>query len=573
MLARSSSRKVQKPPGMLSHLGWLKNYSKNNLGSDFIAGLIVAVMLVPQAMAYAQLAGLPPVVGLYASTLPLIVYALFGSSRQLAVGPVAIVSLFTLSSISQFAAVGSSQFIAYAVTLALLVGLIQFMLGLFRVGFITNFLSHAVISGFTSAAALIIGLSQVKHLLGLKLERSHSVFESLMLIAQHLSETNLIALSIGALSIALLLGFKRVSKRFPTALLVIVLASAVVYFFGLEAQVSIVGEVPQGLASFSLPTMNFTVLQQLFPIALTISFIGFMESIAVAKSMAMREKYKLNANQELIALGLANITTAFFKGYPITGGFSRSAVNYQAGAKSPLASIITASIIMLTLLFFTPLFYYLPNAVLAAIVIVAVIGLIDIKEAIHLFKLKAVDGWTLLLTFIATLSFGIEQGILIGAGFSLLIFIRRSAYPHTAELGYVKELDVFRNVRRYPDAQTYPGVFITRVDASLYFANMNFLENKLNDAVAAKPDLHTILLDFSAVNDIDAVALDNLEQKMLELKEQGIAVHISGMKGPVRDLAIKAAWFSQFPNKLEHPSLKQALKELKEADVKFNSAQ
>ncbi|MGI8866020.1 MAG: SulP family inorganic anion transporter, partial [Rubrobacteraceae bacterium] len=458
-------------------VGWLRRYKREDLGGDFSAGLIVAVMLIPQGMAYAMLAGLPPVVGLYASTIPLILYALFGSSRHLAVGPVALVSLLTLTGVSALAKPGSGEFVALAALLALMVGVIQFGLGLLRAGFVVNFLSHAVISGFTSAAAIVIGLSQLKHLLGVDLESTNSVFILLWQAAQKLGEVNLITLGIGLASIAALVLFRKVAPRFPAPLLVVTLSTLAVYVFGLQDRgVGIVGDVPQGVPSFALPAFGLDSVTSLLTIALTISFVGFMESIAVAKSIANREKYKVDANRELVSLGLANVAGSMFSAYPVTGGFSRSAVNYQSGARTPLASIITAVLIVMTLLFFTPLFYYLPNAVLAAIVMVAVYGLIDFMEPVKLFKVKKVDGWTLLITFAATLLIGIEQGILVGVAFSLALFIWRSAYPHTTEVGYLPEEDVFRNVTRYPEAQTFPNTLVVRVDASLYFANAAFWE-------------------------------------------------------------------------------------------------
>ena len=542
---------------------WLKRYSRDDFPSDLIAGLIVAVMLIPQGMAYALLAGLPPVIGLYASTIPLFIYALFGSSRQLAVGPVAIVSLLTLSGVSLIAEPGSATFIALAALLALMVGVIQFGLGLLRAGFVVNFLSHAVISGFTSAAAIVIGLSQLKHLLGIQLESTHNVFALLWNALQQVGSINSITFAIGLASILILVFFKKRMPRFPAPLLVVLLSTLTVYVFRLHEQgVKIVGNVPQGIPGFAAPVFDIDAVTTLLPIALTISFVGFMESIAVAKSIAAKEKYPVNANQELVGLGLANVFGSFFSAYPVTGGFSRSAVNYQAGARTPLASIITAVLIVLTLLFFTSLFYYLPQAVLAAIVMVAVYGLIDFKEPVHLFKLKPIDGWTLILTFFATLTIGIEQGILLGAAFSLLVFIWRSAYPHTAELGYLPEQRVFRNIRRYPEAHTFPQALILRVDASLYFANMSFLTSKLTDLVAERPDLQYILLDFSAVNDIDAVALDTLDELMTGLKSQGTQVHIAAMKGPVRDLTTKAGWHHKYGDNITHLSVTHAVKTL-----------
>lgn len=540
--------------------GWLRRYRREDLPGDLSAGLIVAVMLVPQGMAYALLAGLPPVVGLYASTIPLILYALFGSSRQLAVGPVAIVSLLTLSGVSALAEPGSAEFVALAALLALMVGAMQLGLGLLRAGFVVNFLSHAVISGFASAAAIVIGLSQLKHLLGIDLASNHSVPALLWVAGRRIGETHPLTFGLGLASIAALVLLRRVSPRFPGSLVVVAAATAVVYALGLDERgVSVVGEVPQGFPGFALPEIGLGSIAALLPVALTITFVGFMESIAVAKYIAAREKYRVDANQELKGLGLANIAGSVFSAYPVTGGFSRSAVNYQAGARTQLATGITAGLVVLTLLFLTPLFYYLPNAVLAAIVMVAVYGLIDFKVPARLLRLKRVDGVTLLITVAATLLVGIEQGIVAGVVFSLLVFIWRSAHPHTAEIGYLPEENVFRNVRRYPEAHTFPEALIVRVDASLYFANASFWEDWINAAAAKRPDLRYLILDFSAVNDMDAVALETLEELMEELKERGVEVHFANIKGPVRDILVKAGWPERIGAGAFHSSVERAL--------------
>jgi len=542
-------------------LGWMRNYKKSDLSGDMSAGLIVAIMLIPQGMAYAMLAGLPPVIGLYASTIPILIYALFGTSRQLAVGPVAMVSLLVLAGVSTLAEPGSAEYISLVLLLMLMIGVIQFLMGVFRLGFLVNFLSHAVISGFTSAAAIIIGLSQLKHLLGVSLEADKDVFKILFESIIRITEINPITLAIGLASIVILIVFKKYIPKIPGPLVVVVLSVMTIYLLQLHTLgVKIVGEVPQGLPSLSLPAFSLESMIALLPIALTISFIGFMESIAMAKAIAAKEKYKVVANKELVGLGLANIGGSFFAGYPVTGGFSRSAVNYQAGAKTPLASIITAVLILLTLLFFTGLFYYLPNAVLAAIIMVAVYSLIDIKEAKYLFRVKNVDGWTWVITFIATLLIGIEQGILIGVAFSLLIFIWRSAYPHVAELGYLPGENVFRNITRYPDAKVDPEVTIFRIDASLYFANMTFLEDKLCKRVAEKPQSKWVILDFSGVNSIDAVAIHSLEEIMEQCSRDDLEFLFAGVKGPVMDLFKKANWDSKYGNKLNYLSIEQALK-------------
>ncbi|ARK30668.1 SulP family inorganic anion transporter [Halalkalibacter krulwichiae] len=541
-------------------LEWIPNYQRTDLRGDMSAGLIVAVMLIPQGMAYAMLAGLPPVIGLYASTIPIIVYALFGTSRQLAVGPVAMDSLLVLAGVSVLAEPGTAEFISLTLLLMLMVGLILFLMGLFRLGFLVNFLSNAVISGFTSAAAITIGLSQLKHLIGVNIVAEQNVFTIVWEAIVRVVEINVVTLLIGLISILLLIGLKRLPKV-PAPLVVVALSILLVFFLRLDhLGVKIVGEVPRGLPPISLPVLSLSSIISLLPIALTISFIAFMEAISVSKAIATKEKYKIVPNQELVGIGLANVAGSFFSAYPVTGGFSRSAVNYQAGARTPLASLITAALIILTLLFFTGLFYYLPNAVLAAIIMVAVYKLIDIKEAKRLFWIRKVDGWTWMVTFAATLVLGIKVGILIGIAFSLLVFLARSAYPHIAELGFLTEENVFRNIKRYPEAKVDPDVMIFRTDASLYFANMTFLEDKLCERVGEKTETKWIILDFSGVNSIDAVAIHSLEEVMESCGKGGIEFLFAGIKGPVMDLLKKANWDKKYGDNLNYLSINQALK-------------
>jgi len=536
-------------------IGWLKRYKREDLTGDLSAGLTVAVMLVPQGMAYALLAGMPPVTGLYAVTIPLIVYALLGTSRQLAVGPVAMMSLLTVAGVSKLAEPMSEQYVGYVLLLSLMIGAIQLLMGVLRLGFVVNFLSHPVISGFTSAAAIVIGLSQVGHLLGVKVP-GETFLAILTGALTRLGQTNLVTLAIGLGSIGLLVLLKKRWPRFPAPLVVVGAGTLLVLLLGLDKSgVKIVGTVPQGLPGFSLPAVSLESLRVLVPTALTASFVGFMESIAVAKSIAAKAKYKVEANRELKALGLANIVASFFSSSPVTGGFSRTAVNYQAGARTGLASMISAAMIMLVLLFLTPLFYYLPNAILAAIVLVAVYGLIDTREPRHLWKIKRIDAVTLLVTFAATLLLGIETGILLGAGFSLLVFIGRSAYPHIAELGLLEREQVFRNVLRYPEVRRFSGVVILRVDASLYFANMSFVEERLRSVLAQRPGTRWVIWDMAGVGDMDAVAIDTMEQLQRQYSEAGVQFLYAGMKGPVLDLLRKAGW----PQNREHLSVQAAL--------------
>ena len=554
-------------------LGWLGTYKREYFKGDLSAGLIVAVMLIPQGMAYALLAGIDPIYGLYAVTLPLFIYALFGSSRHLAVGPVAMVSLLVFTGVSALAEPGTPEYFSYVLLLTLMIGMIQLAMGLMRMGFLVNFLSHAVISGFTSAAAIVIGLSQLKHLLGVNLATPDYTHQLLVEAFSRLNEVNGISLAIGLGSIALMVAVKRWKLiPIPGSMLVVVFSILAVYGLGLaDRGVKIVGHVPSGLPGFSLPSISLESFQLLLPMALMISFIAYMESIAVAKAIAKKEKYKIESNQELKGLGLANLVAAFFSSMPVTGGFSRTAVNYQSGAKTGLASMISAALIVVTLLFLTPLFYYLPTAVLAAIIMVAVASLIDIKEFKHLLHIKKTDGLLLAVTFLLTLFVGIETGIFAGMGLSLGLFIWRSAYPHSAELGYLAKEGVYRNVQRFPEAKTFEGVLILRVDESLYFANMAFLEDKIESLLNNKPEVKKVILEMSGVNDMDAVAVEQMESFIRDYEKQGIEFHFAAMKGPVRDLVARAHWPEKFGSKVQHMSLDRALNSIYREDKSSNA--
>ncbi len=523
-------------------LEWLPNYKPDNLKGDLAAGLTVGVMLIPQGMAYAMIAGLPPIYGLYASTIPLILYAIFGTSRQLAVGPVAMVSLLTATGIGALADGGTETYILLAITLAFFVGMIQFLLGAFRLGFLVNFLSHPVISGFTSAAALIIGLSQLKHLLGIKLERSHYVHEILIEAGSRIGEANLITVAIGILGIVLIMGVKKINKAIPGPLLAVVFGILAVWGFGLTGQgVKIVGEVPKGLPSLVMPDLNMENFNALLPIALAIALVSFMESIAVAKAIQAKHKdYKVDANQELIGLGIANIGGSFFQSYPTTGGFSRTAVNDQAGARTGLAAVISAVLIALTLLFLTGLFYYLPNAILASVIMVAVFGLIDIKEAVHLWHADRSDFWMLIVTFIGTLALGIEQGILIGVVLSIAIIIFRTTMPHFAVLGKIPDKPHYKNITRFDDLEVRDDILIMRFDARLYFANVNYFKDKIEGEIARKgKKLKLFILDANSINGLDSSGMHALEEIIDYCKAQGIAFNIASVKGPVRDILVR----------------------------------
>ncbi|AEL24213.1 SulP family inorganic anion transporter [Cyclobacterium marinum] len=521
-------------------LDWLPDYKKSYLSGDIGAGLTVGIMLIPQGMAYAMIAGLPPVFGLYASLIPQIVYALMGTSRQLAVGPVAMDSLLVASGLGALALSGIDEYIAMAVFLALFMGLIQLGLGLLRMGFLVNFLSKPVISGFTSAAAIIIGLSQLKHLLGTDIEGSNQIHILLINALATLSETNWIALAIGIFAIVVIKSIKHFNSRIPAALVVVVLGVLTVYFFNLNEQgVKIVGEVPSGLPSFKLPVLGFSRVTELLPIALTLSLIAFMEAISVAKAIEEKHSdYKVDSNQELIALGTANVLGSLFQSYPTTGGFSRTAVNDQAGAKTGVAPVVSALVVGLTLLFLTPLFYYLPNAVLAAIIMVAVFGLIDINYPVELFRNRRDEFYLLLATFLITLTVGIKEGILLGVLISLLLLVYRTSRPHIAVLGRIRNTDYFKNIARFPeDTETYPNILIIRFDAQLYFGNREYFKKELQNQLEQKgKELKFIILNAEAINYIDSSAIHMLRQLIQELNSKGIKLLVAGAIGPARDI-------------------------------------
>ena len=535
---------------VLPILDWLPNYKKASLKGDVGAGLTVGVMLIPQGMAYASIAGLPAVYGLYASIVPIIIYALFGTSRQLAVGPVAMVSLLTATAVGSFEGLSASDYISYAILLALLVGAIQFLLGVFRLGFLVNFMSHPVISGFTSAAALIIGLSQLKHLLGVDIQRSHHINEILLEAITKVDEISWITFTIGIIGIVIILGAKKINKSLPGQLFSVLFGIAVVSIFNLgegENAVKIIKDIPNTLPSFNIPLLDLNSIQLLIPMALTISLVSFMESIAVAKAIQVKHRnYKVIPNQELISLGLANIFGSFFQAFPTTGGFSRTAVNDQAGAKTGLSALISALLIIVTLLFLTPYFYNLPKAILASVIMVAVFGLINYKEAIHLYKSNITDFWMLITTFLATLIFGVELGIGLGVILSLAMVLFKTTTPHTAILAKVPNTHFYRNIKRFENLEKNEEVLIYRFDAQLFFANVNYFKDKLYDYERIKKNkLNLLIIDGESINNIDSTALHALEEIIIDFNSRNIEVLFTGIKGPVRDKMIKSGFMKQ----------------------------
>jgi len=524
----------------LSLLNQLEGYDRSKFRSDLSAGITVGVMLIPQGMAYALIAGVPPVYGLYASLVPLVLYALFGSSRQLAVGPVAIVALLVATAVAPLAGGDPTRYIELTLLLALMVGVIQLGMGLLRFGFLTNVLSRPVLAGFTSAAALIIGASQLRHLVGIPLPQSNHIHEILGALARQAGAIDPLTFGVGVGGILLLLGMARWNRRLPGALILVALATGAVWLLGLdEAGLRIVGPVPGGLPAPAIPILDFGAAVELLPAALTIALLGFMESIAVAKVVAARHQYDVDADRELIGLGLANLVGAVFRSFPVAGGFSRTAVNEQAGARTGVATLVAAGVVGFTLLFLTGLFRTLPDAALAAVVLVAVSRLVDWRDAVHLWKVDRRDFGMMLVTFGATLSVGIEAGIIVGVAASLVALLYDTSRPHTAVLGRLPGTDTYRNVLRHPEALPEPGVVILRVDAALCFANAEFMRDRVRMMV--EPPLpaldppRILILDFHAVNGVDSTALHQIEETLTYLGDRGVGVRFAGVKGPVMD--------------------------------------
>ena len=522
----------------------MPNYSGSTFKSDFIAGITVSFLLIPQGMAYALIAGLPPIYGLYAALSPQIIYALLGTSKQLAVGPVAMDSLLVAAGLGTISILGPEEYIQSAILLAFLSGTIQFLLGLFKMGFLVSFLSKPLIKGFTSGAAIIIGLSQIKHMLGISLHQSNKIqLFAISLVNSEIS-IHFPTLMIGVISIFILLILKKWTPKIPSALVVVILSSLWVYF-GKQYQegVAVVGLVPGGLPSFNTPNFNIETIKNLIPISLTLAIVGYLESISISKTIAEKYKYyQLNPNQELIALGSSNIIGSLFQSYPTTGGFSRTAVNDQAGARSGVASLICALVVAITVSFFTQWFFYLPKAVLGSIIIVAVIQLIDIKYAIRLYNSRKDEFAILLFTFILTLFVGISQGIIYGIILSLLLLVYRASKPHYAFLGRIGSTNYFQNIERFPDEVTLrEDLIILKFDAQLFFGNIEFFKQLVFDAVEKNSKkIKGFIINARSINYIDSTAAEELVLIIKKLQKKDIRVMIVGAIDPSRDIIINS---------------------------------
>jgi SulP family sulfate permease len=531
-------------------LHWGRQYTRAALSNDLIAAVIVTIMLIPQSLAYALLAGLPPEAGIYASIAPIVLYAIFGTSRALAVGPVAVVSLLTASAIGQVAETGTAGYAVAALTLAGLSGAFLLLLGVFKLGFLANFLSHPVIAGFITASGVLIATSQLKHILGVS-AHGHTLPQMLGSIYAHLGDINWITVGIGVTATGFLFwvrgSLKPLLKRLGTGpvltdvlvkagpVMAVVTTTLVVWLFDLEQSgVRIVGDVPQSLPPFTVPGLSPDLIRALFIPAVLISIIGFVESISVAQTLAAKKRQRIDPDQELIGLGAANLGAAFTGGFPVTGGFSRSVVNFDAGAETPAAGIYTAMGLAIAALALTQLVYFLPNATLAATIIVAVMSLVDVSILKKTWGFARSDFTAVAATIVITLGLGVEVGVASGVIISILLHLYKTSRPHVAEVGLVSGTQHFRNVKRHA-VETRPDLLSLRIDESLYFVNVRFLEDLLQSRVSSKTQIKNVVLMCSAVNEVDFSALESLEAINLRLKDIGVGLHLSEVKGPVMD--------------------------------------
>ncbi|WP_424991177.1 SulP family inorganic anion transporter [Fluviibacterium sp. S390] len=574
-------------------LDWGRSYTRDTLTSDMVAAVIVTIMLIPQSLAYALLAGLPPEMGLYASILPLIAYAIFGTSRALSVGPVAVASLMTAAAVGNLALQGTAEYIAAAIVLAFLSGLILLAMGVLRLGFLANFLSHPVIAGFITASGILIAASQMKHILGVQAS-GHNLVEILHALVIQIPNASLWTLLIGGSSMAFLFWVRKglkpallslglpprlaeiLAKAGPVA--AVAVTTLVVALFGLnEAGVAIVGEVPSGLPPLTVPQFDADVWSSLFVSALLISVIGFVESVSVAQTLAAKRRQRIVPDQELIGLGASNVASAISGGYPVTGGFSRSVVNFDAGAETPAAGAYTAIGIAVAALFLTPLIFFLPKATLAATIVVAVLSLVDLSILKRTWIYSRADFTAVAATIVLTLGFGVEIGVLAGVILSIALHLYKTSRPHIAEVGLVPGTEHFRNILRHK-VLTDPRVLTIRIDESLYFANARYLEDYVLDRVVGDSALRHVIIMCSAVNEIDMSALESLEAINHRLDSMGIRLHLSEVKGPVMDRLQRSDFLEELTGKVflsQHGAVEEvvALCDTPPEDPKATAAQ
>lgn len=545
---------------------WITEYDPSAAQGDLTAGVTVGVMLIPQGMAHAIIAGLPPIYGLYAALVPLLVYPFFASSRHLAVGPSAVDMVIVAAGVGAIAQMGSDQYVALAILLTLMAGAIQLLMGMAKLGFIASLLSRPVIAGLTFGAAVIIGFSQFGELLGVDLPQTQYVYVLLYQAALHIGEVDPLSLGVGLGSIFLLVAIPYVNSNIPAALVVVILGTLVGWAFALEdLGVRVIGDIPVGLPLPETPAVSLTDMQSLLSTAIALALVQFMKNVSLGRIFAARHNYTIDANRVLISTGMANVVGSFFQSPPVGGSFSRTAVNEQSGAQTPASNFVSAGVIALTLLLLTPLFYYLPMPVLAAIIMVAGFSLIDLKELGELFETNERDGYIALFTAGCVLLIGLQEGILLGIVAAVLAVLYRISRPNMVELGHVTGTRVFRDINRFEETEKLDKVLVLRVDASFSFANADqFKEFILEKTQSADREIQAVVIDGTSINDLDTTATDALWSIIETLKDRGIALHFAGLIGPVRRVIIKAGLFDELGTERFHLTPHEAVKHLLE---------
>ncbi len=537
-------------------------HGKREWRTDVMAGITVAVMLVPQGMAYSMLAGIPPIYGLYGAFIPLLLYGIFGASRHLAIGPVAIFSLLIFAGVSQIADPFTPEYLSLVILSGLLVGLLQLLFSALRLGFLVNFISHPVIIGFTSAAAIIIAVGQLKDMMGIAVPKFHHLYQTVQYVVQHISEANLAAVGICISSIIIMAVFRKINRNIPGALFVVILFTVFVYYTGDKTyNLNIIGSIPEGLPTFILPDLTIDNIVLLLPTVMTMTLIGIVESIGITKLLQSKAGTSgVQPNQELFALGVSKIFGSFFQSIPTSGSFSRSAVNYEAGSQSGVSSIVSALLIGLTLLFFTPLFYFLPKAVLAAIIIYTIRNLFEWKAAKELWKTHRSDFFMMFITFVVTLFVGIKEGVLAGVLLSILIILLNSTRPNIAVLGRLPNTVSYRNINRFEMAEQIENTLIVRFDDQLYFANAGYLQDRVRELVNKSPDtLDLFILDARCIHSIDSSGSHAFEELYDFFQSKNINFYIAGLVGAVRDRVVKAGLIEKMGSRSQFLDVHQAI--------------
>jgi len=551
----------------------IKNYNKQTFKDDAIAGLTVGIVLIPQAISYAFLAGVPPIYGLYSCLVPLLIYAILGTSRHLSVGPVAVTSILLMTGISVIAEPFTEAYVSLLLVTGFLVGITQVLMGVLRLGFLVNVLAQPVISGFISAAAIIIIISQFRSGLAITPPPKSNSLQAIIYLFKHLKDIHIPSLGITVSSVSTMLIAKKWNRKFPTSLLLIVIFTISSYVFDFsEYGIAIIGEIPKGLPSFTIPEFDFNTIKPLTSTIFTLTLIGYLGSIGIAKSFQMKHRnYQVNPNQELIALGLSKVVGTFFQGNLVSGSYSRSAINEDAGAKTNLAAIATVIIISLSLVFLTPYLYYLPKPVLASIILVSVFSLIKVKEAHRYLKIKTSDFLIMISTFIITLSISIETGILTGMILSFIVQQYQSSKPHIAELAKIPNTNYYRNLTRFPEAVNDPHTIILRFDDQLYFGNADYFKESIYKYVEkGGEELRYIVLHATNIHSLDSTGVHTLEDLCDELKSKGINILFSGMIGPVRDILTRAGFISKFGKQQHFMNIHDAMVYIETGDRLVN---